>query len=69
MAIRGHIQYQATQIYLYYRNLLDGVIFYNGNNEGSHATILATELPVQFSKTDSNSLIKIDSPLNMRFQR
>lgn len=63
MAIGGHIQYQATQIYLYYQSLLDGVIFYNGNNEGSHATILTTELPVQFSKTDFNSLIKIDSPL------
>ena len=48
MGIGSHTQYQATQIYLYYKNLLDGVIFYNGFNECAHGAMLTNNDPVRF---------------------
>lgn len=63
MGVGSHLQYQATQIYLYYQDLLDGVIFYNGNNECSHASVLATEDPVPFPEINICTMMQLNSPL------
>lgn len=71
MGLGGGLQIQATFIYLYYWRLLDGVIFYIGNNECSNGTKFAEASPVQFpipeiyatfvSVLTSDSMVKLRS--------
>lgn len=64
MGVGAHTLYPAVQIYLYYQNLLDGVIFFAGNNEATHIVVLGTgDYPVQFPHMDVVDLLRMVSPL------
>ena len=63
MGVGSYIQYQATQVFFYYKNLLDGVIVYSGHNEIAHGIILTRDVPVQYPWTDLLLLLKVESPL------
>lgn len=64
MGIGAQTLYPAVQIYLYYQDLLDGVIFIAGNNEATHIVVLGTgDYPVQFPHMDIVGLLTMVSPL------
>ncbi len=48
LGVGSHILYQSTQIYLYYRAILDGVIYFGGFNECAHGAMLTNNDPLQF---------------------
>lgn len=62
MGLGGFIQYQATQVFLYYAPRLDGVIFYAGHNEVAHGQILMRQDPVRFPLTDVLAAQRADLP-------
>jgi len=63
MGIGSHTLYQASQIYLYYKNLLDGIIFFGGFNECAHGAMLTNNEPVQFPVINIYASLQIPSPL------
>lgn len=66
MGIGSHTFYQAVQIYLYYKKLLDGVIFYGGFNECAHGALLPNDDPIEFPVHNLYSSLKAPSPLIMK---
>jgi len=66
MGIGSHTLYQAAQIYLYYKNLLDGVIFFGGFNECAHGAMLTNNEPVQFPVINLYASLQIPSTLIVR---
>ena len=66
MGIGSHIQYQATQVFLYYNHLLDGVIFYNGFNECAHGAMLSNSEPVQFPVINVYAALATPMPLTVK---
>lgn len=70
MAIGGGLQIQSSFIYLYYWRLLNGVIFYVGNNECSIGSRMGSNTPIQFPIADylsvAESVIKPDSAIKLR---
>lgn len=70
MGVGGGLQIQASYIYFYYWRLLNGVIFYVGNNECSIGSRLGSNTPIQFPITDylslAESVIKSDSAVKLR---
>jgi len=63
MGIGSHTLYQASQIYLYYKNLLDGIIFFGGFNECAHGAMLTNNEPVQFPVINVYASLQIPSPM------
>ncbi len=63
MGIGSHTLYQAAQIYLYYKALLDGVIFFGGFNECAHGAMLTNNEPVQFPVINVYASLQIPSPI------
>ncbi len=70
MGLGGGLQIQASFIYFYYWRLLNGVIFYVGNNECSIGSRLGSNTPIQFPIADylsvAESVIKPDSAIKLR---
>lgn len=66
MGIGSHIQYQATQIFLYYASLFDGVIFYNGFNECAHGAMLTNSEPIEFPVINLYASLTVSSPLTLK---
>ncbi len=66
MGIGSHIQYQVTQIFLYYAPLLDGVIFYNGFNECAHGAMLTNKEPVTFPVINLYASLSAALPLSLK---
>ena len=66
MGIGSHTLYQAALIYLYYKNLLDGVIFFAGFNECAHGAMLTNNEPVQFPVINLYASLQIPSTLIVR---
>lgn len=62
MGLGGFIQYQATQVFVYYAALLDGVIFYAGHNEIAHGQILQRPDPLRFPLADVLAAYHADLP-------
>ena len=62
LGIGSHSQYQATQVYLYYKNLLDGVIFFAGFPECAHPAMLTNDEPVQFPVINLYASLKVLAP-------
>lgn len=63
MGVGSHILYQTSHIYLYYKNLLDGVIFYGGFNECAHGAMLPNDDPIQFPVINLYASLQNPSPL------
>lgn len=63
MGIGSHTLYQATQVYLHYKNLLDGVIFFAGFSECAHGAMLTNNEPVQFPVINVYASLQIPSPI------
>lgn len=66
LGIGSHTLYQAALIYLYYKNLLDGVIFFGGFNECAHGAMLTNNEPVQFPVINLYASLQIPSTLIVR---
>ncbi len=62
MGLGGFVQYQATQVFVYYAALLDGVVFYAGHNEVAHGQILQRPDPLRFPLTDVRGANQADLP-------
>ena len=63
LGLGGAIQYQATMIFLYYQSILDGVVFYYGNNECSHPSMLKKHHdPIPYPNISFDSITQVVSP-------
>jgi len=58
LSIGSQHQYQATQIFMFYKRILDGVIFISGNNACSHGSFLNLDEPIQFPVVNPHATLK-----------
>lgn len=63
LGVGSHILYQSTQIYLYYKKVLDGAIYFGGFNECAHGAMLTNNDPVEFPIMNLYASLTIPSML------
>ena len=66
MGIGSHLLYQSTQIHLYYKKLLDGIIFFGGFNECAHGAMLTNNDPVEFPVVNLYASLQMPSSLILK---